>query len=69
MQLEKFPPDGSKASIADLLVFMSRHSLRFAEVDKNGERTYEQLYREMSRYYVDLHGLHWPWRATNSGWR
>lgn len=44
-------------SVQELMAFMSRHALRFAEADVNGKRAYEQIYRDMYDYYVDLEML------------
>ncbi|NLX97269.1 MAG: hypothetical protein GXY83_13930 [Rhodopirellula sp.] len=53
-----FPPSGGKASVDELMAFMSRHGLRFAEADYSAEPVYELLYRQMCKYYVDLYGLY-----------
>ena len=41
-------------SVADVLAFLSRHGLRFARADPREEETYQRLFEEMKRYYVDL---------------
>jgi hypothetical protein len=58
VQVSEFPPEGERVGSDQILAFMCRHGLRFAESDINGEVVYENLFRHLSRYYVDLYGLH-----------
>lgn len=53
VQIGKF----EKETVGELLAFMCRNGLRFAEADTNGERTYARLFRMMTGYYSDLYSL------------
>jgi hypothetical protein len=44
-------------TIEELLAFMHRHNLRFAEADANGESAYNSIAEMMIRYYADLEAL------------
>jgi hypothetical protein len=44
-------------TIEELLAFMHRHNLRFAEADANGESAYNSIAEMMIRYYSDLEAL------------
>lgn len=44
-------------NIEDLIAFMYRHNLTFAESDSNGESAYNMLFELLTRYYVDLQSL------------
>lgn len=58
VQIKPFPPEGVEAvSIDELMAYMARHGLCFGPADPNAETVYLQLFREMSRYYVDLSAL------------
>lgn len=50
---EKF----NEGNIEQLLAFMYRNNLTFAEADANGESAYFIMFEMMARYYVDLHAL------------
>lgn len=54
----EFPPQSQEtASIDEVLAFMCRHGLQFAEADTNGESVYRTLYEQMVKYYVDHYSL------------
>lgn len=45
-------------TVTELLGFMTRHGLRFAEADPNGETAYSHVFRMLSNYYSDIYSLH-----------
>jgi hypothetical protein len=59
-------PGGDKLTVAELLAFMCRHNMMFSQCDINGQPAYETLYRQMSRYYVDLCALQLAMEADES---
>lgn len=44
-------------TIEELIAFMYRNNLRFAEADANGEAAYRRLFDYMAEYYVDVNAL------------